>query len=186
MTASWANLLRVLSRYGVLGYDLTLLEVHKLFYLLQVAGEGLRLRFSKGPYGPYADNLRHVLHKFEGHFTLGFGEGRNSPTTPISLLPGALQEAEQFIASQQGAASETEQRLERVTQLIEGFESPYGLELLASVHWLASHPEEQATDLDSVVRALQGWNERKSRTMKPDHIHTAWQRLREKGWIPGT
>ncbi len=30
-------------------------------YFLQEAGEPLRLRFTKGLYGPYAENLRHVL-----------------------------------------------------------------------------------------------------------------------------
>ncbi len=186
MTASRANVVRVLSRYCVLGYQLTLLEVHKLLYFLQVGGEPLRLRFTKETYGPYADNLRHVLHKLEGHFTLGFGDGRNSPTTPLRLMPDALQEAEQFLASQQKSGSETEQRLERVTQLIEGFESPYGLELLASVHWVATHPEEQATDPDLVVRAIQSWNDRKRRTMKPEHVRIAWQHLRKKGWISGS
>jgi hypothetical protein len=163
---------------------LTLLEVHKLLYFLQTDGEALRLRFTKEAYGPYADNLRHVLHRFEGHFTLGFGDGRNAPTTPIRLLPEALQEAEQFSAAQQGDGSETERRLERVTQLIEGLESPYGLELLASVHWVATHPDEKATDLETVVRAIQGWNDRKRRIMKPEHVRIAWQRLREQGWLP--
>ncbi len=182
MTFSRASVLSVLSRYTVLGYQLTLLEVHKLLYFLQEAGERLRLRFTKETYGPYADNLRHVLHQFEGHFTLGFGDGRNSPDTPLRLLPGALPEAEQFIAgAEQG--KDTAERLERVTELIEGFESPYGMELLASVHWVATHSEENAADVDSTIKAVHAWNDRKQRLMKADHIRVAWKRLRDKGWI---
>jgi O-acetyl-ADP-ribose deacetylase (regulator of RNase III) len=184
MTLSRANVLQVLNRYYVLGYQLTLLEAQKLLYFLQEAGEILNLRFTKGPYGPYADNLRHVLHKFEGHFTVGFGEGRNAPQTPIQLLPEALQEAEKFVAGQGLDGSETEKRFGRIAELIEGFESPYGMELLASVHWVATHPEEKATDLDSTVRAIHAWNDRKRKTMKADHVRIAWQRLRERGWIP--
>jgi O-acetyl-ADP-ribose deacetylase (regulator of RNase III) len=183
MTWSRANVLRVLSRYCVLGYQLTLLEVHKLLYFLQFSGEKLQLRFSKETYGPYADNLRHVLHRFEGHFTLGFGDGRNSPTTPIKLIPNALKEAEGFAEDHETEGRDIIERLERVTQLIEGFESPYGMELLASVHWVATHPDEQVTDLDSVMRAIYGWNERKRRILKPEHIRIAWERLREKGWL---
>ncbi len=150
MTFARAGVLNVLNRYTVLGYQLTLLEVHKLLYFLQEAGERLRLRFTKETYGPYADNLRHVLHSFEGHFTRGFGDGRNSPDTPLRLLPEALQEAEQFIAdAEQG--KDAAGRLERVTELIEGFESPYGMELLASVHWVAAHSEETAVDMDSAI-----------------------------------
>jgi REP element-mobilizing transposase RayT len=185
MTDARARVLHLLHRYCILGYELTPLEVHKLLYFLQVSGERLQLRFTKETHGPYADNLRHVLLKFEGHFTLGFGDGCNAPTTPLCLLPDALQEAEQFLRGQQKGGSEAEQRLERVTQLIEGFESPYGLELLASVHWIATHCEEQATDPDSAVRAILSWNDRKRRTMKPEHIRLAWRRLHEKDWISG-
>ena len=77
MTQRRANVLRLMSEYCVLGYELTLLEIHKLLYFLQVAGEPLQLRFTQGHYGPYADNLRHVLNQFEGHFLEGFGDGRN-------------------------------------------------------------------------------------------------------------
>lgn len=183
MTLSRANVIRVLSRYSILGYQLTLIEIQKLLYFLQVSGEKLRLRFEQGIYGPYADNLRHVLNKFEGHFTLGFGDGRNSPQTPIRLLPDAVEEAERYVASHSEGSVETSRRLQRVTELIEGFESPYGMELLASVHWVATQPQAKA-DLDSITRAIVGWNDRKRRVMRPDHIRTAWERLRSKDWLP--
>jgi hypothetical protein len=183
MTSARAGVLLLLQRYGCLGYELTLPEVHKLLYFLQRAGEKLQLRFTKEMTGPHADNLGHALQLFEGHFTLGFGEGRNSPTTPIKLIRGALKEVEVFAANAEAERRKTIERLARVTQLIEGFESPYGLELLASVHWVATHPEEQATDLDSVIRGIYGWNERKRRIIKPEHVRIAWERLREKGWL---
>jgi O-acetyl-ADP-ribose deacetylase (regulator of RNase III) len=183
MTLSRANVLGVLNQYCVLGYQLTLLEVQKLLYFLQVSGEDLRLRFTKEAYGPYADNLRHVLHRFEGHFTLGFGEGRNSPDTPIRLLPEALDEARKLTAEHEQDGAETKKRLQRVSELIEGYESPYGMELLSSVHWVAIHPEEHATDLDSVVQAILNWSDRKARVMKRDHIRIAWERLRQERWI---
>jgi O-acetyl-ADP-ribose deacetylase (regulator of RNase III) len=183
MNLNRANVLRVLNQYRILGYQLTLLEIQKLLYFLQVSGQDLRLRFVKETYGPYADNLRHVLHQYESHFTMGFGDGRNSPDTAIQLLPEALEEAERFLVDHKQEGAETAARLERVTRLIEGFESPYGMELLASVHWVATHAEEGATDVDSVIQAVQSWNEGKRRTMKPEHIRIAWKRLREQGWI---
>jgi O-acetyl-ADP-ribose deacetylase (regulator of RNase III) len=183
MNLNRATVLRAFQEYGVLGYELTLLEAHKLLYFLQAAGQGLRLQFTKGPYGPYADNLRHVLHQFEGHFILGFGDGRNSPNTPLQLLPTALDEAERFLTEHKDETAETIRRLQRLTELIEGFESPYGLELLASVHWVITHPDEKATDIESTLRAITLWNERKRRVMKPEHIRIAWRRLRDKGWF---
>ncbi len=43
----------------------TLIEVQKLMYFMQEAGEPLRLNYIKHHYGPYADNLRHVLRTVE-------------------------------------------------------------------------------------------------------------------------
>src|SRR5262249_35220518 len=99
MTEGRAALLGLMGRYQAPGYDylLSLLEIHKLTYFMQEAGEPLRLAFDKGEYGPYADNLRHVLKRIEGHFVIGFGDGRNKPETPISAKPEALVEAETFL-----------------------------------------------------------------------------------------
>ena len=47
------------------------------------------------------------------------------------------------------------------------------MELLASVHWVATE-EGVPNDFESVVQAVHGWNDRKRRTMKPEHIQVAW------------
>jgi len=180
MTPSRANVIRVLAEYYVLGYELTLLEIHKLLYFLQCAGEHLRLRFTQGRYGPYADNLRHVMNLFEGHFLQGYGEGRNKPKTPIKLLPQAIKQANEV--SQSNPNREREERLQRVFRLIEGFESPYGMELLASVHWVARQAGH-LDDLDAVTTAIHEWNERKRKIMKPEHVEVAWNRLKTEGWL---
>jgi len=180
LTPSRANMLRLLSEYCVLGYELTLLEIQKILYLLQEAGEPLRLRFVKGPYGPYADNLRHVLNRFEGHFIEGFGDGRNSPRTPIRLFDDAVSHAVRV--SEESSTPEQKERVRRVFAVIEGFESPYGMELLASVHWVANR-EGISNDAESLVQAVHQWNDRKRRIMKPEHIQIARNRLQNLGWL---
>lgn len=181
MNPSRAIVLKIWRQYLTLGYQLTLLEIHKLLYFLQHAGEPLRLRFAKETYGPYADNLRHLLHRFEGHFTLGFADGRNKPDTEIELQPGAVEEAEAFLATQADASHPSLQRLDRVARLIEGFESPYGMELLATVHWVAAH--EGAAGLDAVIDSVHAWNTRKRKLMAQEHITLAYDRLREQQWV---
>ena len=42
---------------------------------MQAAGEPLKLKFAEGPYGPYAENLRHVLNAMEGHLISGYADG---------------------------------------------------------------------------------------------------------------
>lgn len=181
MTPGRAAVIGLMNRYLVPGYEyrLSLLEVQKLAYFLQVAGEPLRLDYAAHHYGPYADKLRHVLHRIEGHYVRGFADGKNTPETPLELLDGAAAEAEAFLAT--SAASEA--RLRKVADLIEGFETPFGMELLSTVHWVAAHDDEAARSADAAIVGVHAWNDRKATTMKPDHIRTAWSHLHAKGWL---
>ena len=74
-----------------------------------------------------------MLETLERHYTSGYG-GSQKPDVEIELLPGAAEAANAFLADH----GDEHRRLERVSRLIEGFETPYGLELLSSVHWLAA------------------------------------------------
>nr|WP_223294212.1 hypothetical protein [Chlorobium phaeobacteroides] len=77
ITPGRAALVGLMHRYlgGLMDPFISLLEVHKLKYFMQCAGQDLRLTFTKGPYGPYAENLRHVLHALEGHMVSGYDDG---------------------------------------------------------------------------------------------------------------
>ncbi|MBW7865769.1 MAG: macro domain-containing protein [Candidatus Hydrogenedens sp.] len=180
MTAGRAAVLGLIRRYGVAGYRTTLLEVQKLVYFLQVAGEPLeRVQFVRGKYGPYADTLRHVLNRMEGHFIQGYGDGANRPGDSIELLGDAMQEAEAFLEGHK----ETKKRFDRVTRLIEGFETPYGMELLATVHWVGANEDMLARgDVDAAIAGVKAWSARKKEMFKPEHIKVAWTRLNEQQW----
>lgn len=177
MTPGRAALIALIDRYlaGLLDPFITLLEVHKLMYFLQMAGEPLRLRFVKGVYGPYAENLRHVLHAIEGHYITGYGTGGDAPKKTLELMPGVVREATQLLEEQ----PETRQRMSRVAEAVTGFESPFGLELLATVHWLLS--DSPCSD-EELVKRTYAWGARK-RQFNPRQILLAAQVLREKGLL---
>lgn len=179
MTAGRAALVELMSRYirGLLDPTITLLEVHKLMYFMQVAGENLRLKYVPAPYGPYAENLRHVLRAIEGHLVAGYADGGDAPDKPLTLVPGAVEDASAFLASH----TETRARFDRVGDLVEGFETPFGLELLSTVHWVITH-DEPAADLEDVVARTYAWNSRK-RQFTPRQIAIAVEVLATKGWI---
>lgn len=172
MTAGRAAVIGLLGRYSEMGYRLALLEVQKLSYFLQVMGEPLKLEFRAHHYGPYADTLRHVMSRLEGHYLSGYGDGNDKPDTPVRLLPDSLPEAEEFLADQ----PQTFDRFEKVLSLIEGFETPHGLELLSTVHWLAN---AGATDLQQVLRGLQNWSARKFDAFNEVQVTLALTRLKE-------
>lgn len=182
-TPGKAALVHVVARYSERALDVSLIEVQKLMYFLQVAGEPLRLRFEKGIYGPYADNLRHSLSVVEGHFLTGFGDASQSVASaePIVVIPEAAAEADRELA----ALPETRGRIDRVLALSDGFETAYGMELLSSVHWVATAAGDPPVVDAAAAAALVGrWSPRKKQMFGPDHVTVAWDRLRDEGWLP--
>jgi O-acetyl-ADP-ribose deacetylase (regulator of RNase III) len=178
MTRARALLVKLIEQYGEPGYKLTLLEIQKLAYLLQECGENMGLKFVKHMYGPYAEALNHALQRLEGTLIRGYGD--RTQRAELSLMPEAAQQANEFLKDDPAAAA----RLERVSELIAGFESPYGLELLASVHWVAKHDIPLANSPDIAVEKVHEWNARKKKVFQPDHIRTAWKRLAEASCHP--
>ena len=135
------------------------------------------LKFEKNKFGPYAPSLRHVLTKMDGAFLTGVGDG--TKPSEITVLNSALGEAD--IVLNASADKETGERVERIGRLIEGFETPYGMELLATVHWTAA--EKPGATFDEIVEAVQGWNARKRQIMSPAHIKAAYDRLVAEKWL---
>jgi len=178
MTLARAVLVLILERDRIPGYRLTLLEVQKLAYFLQVAGVPFRLDWAKGPYGPYAESLNHVMQRMEGHYLRGYGDRSRQAT--IYPLPEASEAARAFLAT----TPEAEQPLARVSQLIEGFETPHSMELLATVHWVTQEDSAAAADAAVAVDRVHAWSERKRELLKAEHIRKAWQRLHDEQWLP--
>ena len=181
MTVGRAALVSLTHHYlvGLLDPFVTLLEVHKLMYFLQAAGEPLRLKFQKGHYGPYAENLRHVLKAIESHLISGYKNDGDSPSQQLELVPGAVQDATEYLE----ALPDTRQRLKRVAQLIEGFESPFGLELLSTVHWVAEGPSTTAgVNVAKVIAGTYAWGLHKKQ-FSERQIRLALEVLVVKEWL---
>lgn len=178
MTAGRAALVELMSQYlkGLLDPHVTLLEAHKLMYFMQEAGEPLRLQYTKAHYGPYSENLRHVLNAIEGHLISGYADGGDTPHKQLELVPGASQDASTFLKSH----PKTRERFDMVARLVNGYETPYGLELLSTVHWVIK--KEHPTNEDELVKAIHCWNERK-RKFTNRQIMLATERLQTHGWV---
>lgn len=178
MTVARAALLGLMRRYlaAVMDPSVSLLEIHKLMYFMEESGEPLRLDYRKALYGPYSQNLRHVLSLIEGHFISGYVDAEDNPEKQIELKAEPSEQAEAFLRDH----PETQRRFNRVVSLIDGFETPFGMELLSTVHWVAS--KEGASKADDVVSTVYWWNDRK-RMFKERHILLALEMLRRKGWL---
>ncbi len=178
MTAGRAALVTLMRRYlnGLLDPSISLLEVHKLMYFLQEAGEPLHLKYQKAYYGPYAENLRHVLSAIEGSLVSGYDDGGDEPYKELELMPGAVEDAEDFLDGHEHTLA----RFDRVSNLVDGFESPVGLELLSTVHWVFK--EEGARSRIDIVEQVHGWSKHK-RQFTERQIGLAIRVLEQKGWM---
>jgi O-acetyl-ADP-ribose deacetylase (regulator of RNase III) len=197
MTRGRAATIGLLQRYLVAGASqrfevnaaeqqagVSLLEIQKLLYLLQVAGEDLRLAYGKGRYGPYAETVNKVLEAMEGHYIRGYGDRSQAvlELAPIALIESGVNEAEEWISHERPLLRD---RFDSVLNLINGLESPYGLELLATVHWAATVVDRAAAqDEDRAIQIVREWSARKARIFTPKHVRYAWGRLRDAGWLP--
>jgi len=193
MTTARAALLAVVARYArgamVQRLDLlrpgaSLLEIQKLLYLLQDAGLPLRLRYAKGRYGPYAENLNPVLQAMEGHYLRGYGDRSTAVLTldPIEVMPGAEDQALDRLSNQPAVLATTD----RVLELTAGWEGAYSMELLATVLFAARTEPQVATDPARAIHYVHRWNARKQATFPEAHVTKAWQRLRDHDWLSRT
>lgn len=178
MTPGRAALVVLMNRYlaALMDPTITLLEVHKLTYFLQAAGQPMRLHFNKASHGPYAENLRHVLRAIEGHLVSGYADGGDAPGKQLTLIVGAVRDAEAYIADDPDIRG----HFDRVACLIDGFETPFGLELLSTVHWVVCR--EHATRDDEIERAVRAWGPQKQ-VFTSTQIAIATERLRSEGWL---
>jgi len=178
MTEGRAALVSLIKRYseGLLDPFVTLLEVHKLMYFLQECGQPLKLNYVKSQHGPYALNLRHALQHIEGHMLSGYADGGDNPKKQIQLVPGADKDAAAFLEQHE----ETSARINQVAKLIDGFETPFGMELLATVHWVAK--TENSATLKTIIDRTYEWSEHKQK-FSPRQIEIATQRLYSDGWL---
>lgn len=178
MTPGRAALINLMHGYleSLLDPSITLLEIHKLMYFMQETGEKLKLQYSKKYYGPYGKNLKHVLNAIEGHFISGYGDGGDMPEKQLELLSGAYEKAQSVLTENMN----TKLNVQKVMDLVDGFETPFGLELLSSVHWLID--KEDATSKQEVIESLHGWTSKK-RQFSDHQVGIAIDILMGKKWI---
>jgi O-acetyl-ADP-ribose deacetylase (regulator of RNase III) len=161
LTPARALIAELVRRYSILGIQCTNLEVQKLAWFLHrvidLRGlhDPLAMQFVPNKYGPYADRLRHLLDGLDGSYL--HCEKRLSdagPLEPIWFEDSRREAVAAYLASE--SASEFVPALEQTARIIDGFESPLGMELLATVDWLVHEQRCEPTE-EALLRCLEQW-----------------------------
>jgi len=161
LTTARALIVEMVRRYGVLGLDCSILEIQKLAWFLQRVivlrhlENPLKLDFAARRYGPYAQNLIHLLNALDGSYL--HCEQRLADASPNDLI--RFDDAKQpmladFLTTSAGAIFA--EAIEETDALIDGFQSPLGMESLATVDWLLLNENTEPT-LSGVKAGLKRW-----------------------------
>lgn len=164
LTPARALIVEGMRRYAVLGFECTNLEVQKLAYFTQrvLKGLGLRdeldLKFVEHIYGPYSDRLRHTLAHLDGSYL--HCEKRIAdagPLEPIYLDLPRLAALDDYWKVPKAASYRP--AIDRTEQIIDGFQTPFLMELLATVDWMM---QDGAPDLtvERMRERLSEWAKR--------------------------
>ncbi len=141
LTAARALIAEMIRRYEVLGLDCSILEVQKLAWVLEFVikrlgiKDPLKLQFSADRYGPYSDKLRHLLNNLDGSYL--HSDIRLADASPLDVIHFAPDHGEKLAAYFRTAeCAPYMEVIEKADRLIDGFQSPLGMEALATVGWL--------------------------------------------------
>jgi O-acetyl-ADP-ribose deacetylase (regulator of RNase III) len=186
LTPARALIAELVRRYWVLGMECSLLEIQKLAWFLErsierlnLGNSPLNLKFEANKFGPYAPDLNHLLNSLDGSYLRS--EKRIADSTPLDVVwfnDGHKDLVQGYLRSEAKAYVEA---LEQTTALIDGFESPFGMELLSTVDWLLSR-ESVAPTVEGVRVGLSSWRHeggaaRKSNLFDERAIRIALDRL---------
>ncbi|HHQ4563306.1 TPA: type II toxin-antitoxin system antitoxin DNA ADP-ribosyl glycohydrolase DarG [Aeromonas veronii] len=188
LTPARALIAELVRRYWFLGMECSLLEIQKLAWFLarvigrNALGDPLQLQFKAHRYGPYANHLTHLLNALDGSYLQS--DKRIPDSKPFDVIwfnEAKKQELAVYLNTEAKAFLPI---LEQTSALIDGFESPYGMELLATVDWLMV--EEGCAPTVSALRdglhrwpAGTPWGERKARLFDDRSLQIALTRLQQ-------
>ncbi len=174
LTPARALIIEMIRRYAILGFECSILEVQKLAWFLEKgfkhmhASDPLRLSFTAGQYGPYADSLRHVLNSLDGSYL--HSQKRIADASPYTVVGFNWEKAEildEYL--NEAPMKKYSDVIDWTQKVIEGFESPFGMELLATVDWLMSEQKVEPS-LESIRSGLRSWPHGKDAAARKDNI----------------
>ena len=175
LTPPRAMMLSLLYHYRSLGEYASEFAAEKLMYFLQRMGEkNLNLHFVKHFYGPYSGRVRHVLFALDGTYLTGLSQKDVKPFQHLLLRTERQAEVHAYLNEHTTAAQQI--RLAQVQNLLDGFQSPAGLELLATLDFLIK--ENKIFDLTALLHHLKNWSPRKKKMFTEYQVNVALNRLR--------
>ena len=161
LTPARALVVEMIRRYCLVGIDCSILEVQKLAWFIErgikrmQVEDPLKFKFEAGKYGPYSNNLQKLLNVLDGSYL--HCKKRLPDAGPFDLIwfnGDKKDKVSAYLDSSEGKVYEGV--LEWASSTIDGFESPFCMELLATVDWLLEENGVEPT-VEKVMDGLKHW-----------------------------
>ena len=194
LTAPRALVAEMVRRYGIMGIDCSLLEIQKLAYFAERARErsgaalSLDFRFEARQYGPYSEGLKHLLDGLDGSYL--HCEKRIADAERLDAVWFDDDRRDRLAAYLASAGKAVRPVLDAASAIVDGFESPLGLELLATIDWLIAR-QGIAPAVPELMVGIAAWPSgpsaarRKARLFDERLVGIALQRLSAVGLVAG-
>ena len=179
LTPARAMLLYAMFCYEVHDERCSLFVANKLSYFYQMLGEKEFARMSFVPhyYGPYSVGVGHMLNAVNGKYIHGLEQMDRKPFEALMLDYGRKAEVSDYVHH---SLTETQiGHIKQLLRLIDGYESAYALEVLATVAYVRK--EHPGISLEDTIVQIESWSSRKKNLFKREHIATAYEHL--NGWL---
>lgn len=187
LTPARALIAEMVRRYWVLGVECTILEIQKLAWFLERSisrlgiEDPMELEFEANRYGPFSNRLSHLLNGLDGSYLRC--DKRIADASPFDTIQFADEKRDKVDLYLRGPEGrEFLPAIEATQELIDGFESPLGLEVLSTVDWLV-HREGVEPTVVGIRAALNDWpggndaGERKQRIFSDRMLTVALERV---------
>jgi O-acetyl-ADP-ribose deacetylase (regulator of RNase III) len=170
LSAPRALVAELIRRYSILGIECSLLEVQKLGYFAERFNRKLALPefefdFAANRFGPYSEKLKHMLDDLDGSYL--HCDKRLADAGPFEPIRFDEAKRDQVALFMKTEGREYLPTVEATAALIDGFESPLSMELLATVDWLVvkMNAEPTAPGIREQLRLWPGGQESAERKL---------------------
>lgn len=157
------------------GGHLTRLTAQKLAYFIQVMGADFGLCFEKKQFGPYSEGLHTAFKAMEAKRYIA---GYSDDDRKVVVTHATFAASNEYLKSE---GIDVAPLIKKLSLLIDGYETPYGMELLSSVHFLSA--TEGITTQPEMSEALEAWSDHKRASFPRPAVTAALERLREDGFL---
>lgn len=159
LTPARAMLLAVLFEFVKSGEFVSEFAAEKVAYFLQQFGakDVFNLNFTPNFYGPYSGKVKRVLYYLNGSYITGYSAMDKKPFEELGIVMDTEQEVINYLSKKENIYYL--EMANKTKLFLSGFYSPFGLELLSTINFIAQ--KRQTTDLTVISTDLDNWSFRK-------------------------